>query len=70
MWQPLLLCAGIIPALILLAVVFLERWRRKRVSSARRKGVSPTRREYMKPICIGIAFLARPACGAPSGAKC
>jgi hypothetical protein len=30
MWQPLLLSAGCIPALILLAAVSLERWRRKR----------------------------------------
>jgi hypothetical protein len=30
MWQPLLLSAGCIPALILLAAVFIERWRRKR----------------------------------------
>ena len=30
MWQLLLLCAGCIPALILLAAVSLERWRRKR----------------------------------------
>jgi hypothetical protein len=29
MWQPLLLSAGCIPALILLAAVSLERWRRK-----------------------------------------
>jgi hypothetical protein len=30
MWQPLLLSAGCIPALILLAAVSIERWRRKR----------------------------------------
>lgn len=30
MWQPLLLSAGCIPALILLAAVFTDRWRRKR----------------------------------------
>jgi hypothetical protein len=30
MWQPILLCAGCIPALILLAVVYVERWRRNR----------------------------------------
>ena len=30
MWQPLLLSAGCIPALILLAAVFIDRWRRKR----------------------------------------
>ncbi len=30
MWQPLLLSAGCIPALILLAVVSIDRWRRKR----------------------------------------
>jgi hypothetical protein len=30
MWQPLLVCAGCIPALILLAAVYIERWRRKR----------------------------------------
>jgi len=30
MWQPILLSAGCIPALILLAAVFIERWRRKR----------------------------------------
>lgn len=30
MWQSLLLCAGCIPVAVLLAVVFLERWRRKR----------------------------------------
>ena len=30
MWQPLLLSAGCVPALILLAAVFFDRWRRKR----------------------------------------
>ncbi|MGA3268511.1 MAG: nuclease-related domain-containing protein [Verrucomicrobiota bacterium] len=30
MWQPLLLCAGTIPALILLAAVSMDRWRRRR----------------------------------------
>jgi len=29
MWQPLLLSAGCIPALILLAAVYIDRWRRK-----------------------------------------
>ena len=76
MWQPLLLSAGCIPALILLAAVFIDRWRRKRRGERqplsekllRPAGYSLQRRledvnDSFNSWFMGACFLSLPALG-------